>query len=153
VGAFRFLKDDPPFREVAVPLVPSKLGQATWDPAYRSACTQGRSSYLAFDLGEVRSVDGIRIKYRCSNLTGVAPCTTLSWKRGEADRSPGQWRMNGPTGDRATWEKGTMLRLGDPQTSLTNYICDSLSLIVIQPDLGPGIFEFDELVLLLHDAG
>jgi hypothetical protein len=153
VGAFRSLRDDPPFRKVPVLIEPVEWAQATWDPATKIAHLTGQSPSVVFDLGEDRYVDGIRIKYRHSNPSGTAPCVTLYWKRGDQEHfSEQQSYRNYPTGDRANWEKGTWLRLDDPETTMTVWLCDTVMQINLAPDIRPGTFHFVELVLLLRDA-
>src|SRR5262245_31950639 len=48
VGSFRFLKDDPAFREVAIPLVPERLNKIRWDAGTAYATGYWDESYALF---------------------------------------------------------------------------------------------------------
>ena len=82
VGAFKHLRDDPPFREVPVPLVPSGTKDLRWEGG--TAHGSGPGSYVDFALPADLDVGGIRIRYLHSNPKGTPPS---SWSTGGAETS------------------------------------------------------------------
>jgi hypothetical protein len=147
IGCFTRLQDDPAFREISVPLVPKTLNQVKWKA--KTAQVSDHSSYLVFDFPE-RYVCGIRLKFMHANPQGMPPCVLLYWKSaGQADFPIGQSRKHSPTGDRATWDRITMVRRAEPETTLTLWVCDRVSQLRIHPDRKPGAFTISEIVLLV----
>jgi hypothetical protein len=167
VGRFVFLRDDPAFREVPVPLEPTALYNVTWD--HGTAQATGEYPSIDFALPEPRYVCGIRIRYAHANPEGTLPLVLIKWKgpaqaefsqepvrtegAGEINYKNVKIYKNSPTGDRAVWERGTWSRINDAETTVTAWICDTVATIRIHPDLKPGVFRLSELVLLVPAGG
>lgn len=148
IGQFRFLKNDPPFREVSVPVVPIQLNQVRWEG--RTAYGTGRNPYLVFDLGENRYISGVRLKYSYWNNDGTSPYVSIYWKRSDQNEfTKDHFSKYSPTGDRANWTRGTWQRLSDPETTMTVWVCDTVGQLRIHPDFKPGVFKISEILLLL----
>ncbi len=148
VGKFPYLKDDPPFKQVSVPLAPTLLNQVRWEAS--TAYGTGYYPYLVFDLQEDRYVSGVRLRYSYSNENGTLPYVSIYWKRRDQhDFDKQQFWKYSPTGDRANWTRGTWLRVADPETTLTVWVCDTLGQLRIHPDFKPGIFKISEITLLV----
>jgi hypothetical protein len=147
VGCFVLLRDNPPFHEVCLPLVPQALNYLGWQAG--TAQVRDRSSYLVFDFAE-RYVCGIRLKYSYANPRGVPPSVVVYWKSaGQEDFLDGQCRKHSPTGDQAIWDRVTWVRPAEPETTLTLWICDRVAQVRIHPDRKPGTFTISEIVLLV----
>lgn len=148
IGQFRFLRNDPPFREVSVPVVPTQLNQVRWKGG--TAYGTGRNSYLVFDLREDTFISGVRLKYSYWNNDGTIPYVSIYWKRSDQNEfTKDQFSKYSPTGDRANWTRGTWQRLSDPETTLTVWVCDTVGQLRIHPDFKPGVFKISEILLLL----
>ena len=81
IGDFSKLTNDPPFREVPLPMEPFRLHKMEWrDSTARSVDWE---SYAAFRLPTEMVVAGIRIAYNATNQRKVPPCVKLEWN-GEA---------------------------------------------------------------------
>ncbi len=148
VGSFRCLNDDPAFEEISLPLEPSFLSEVKWQDG--TAYAAGSAPYLEFALPKDRYVCGIRIKYQHSNETNTLPYVYLSWKsQQQADFTREQSWKQSPTGDRANWEKGSWLRLHEPETTMLVWVCDKVGVIRLYPDFKPCTFRISEIVLLV----
>jgi len=161
VGKFRSVQENPPMREVSVPLQPVSLNAVTWERGIAHG-TGGKDPYLVFALSEERYVYGLRFKYSYSNEAHTAPCRFVYWRRGDQDGFPENQGSNScPTGDRANWSRGTWVKAKDSESfsSMTVWICDAIKDIKIYPDFKtmtwftstpqPFTFEMSELVLLV----
>jgi hypothetical protein len=117
VGAFRYLRNDPPFREIALPLVPVDMHDMQWQDGVARATE--RKAWLTFMLpGDVEAA-GIRLDYTYSNPDDVEPYLGISWKSSkETDFADDSHLGYYPIGDRANWRHGTWARLNDKITSL-----------------------------------
>jgi hypothetical protein len=150
VGRFRLLREDPPFREVALPLESDALNEVTWKDG--AAYATGNYPYVVFALREDTYVCGIRLRYSYSSPEGTLPCVSICWKRGgESDFTNG-W-SHSPTGDRGSWERGTWARRAAPETTMTVWVCDTAKQFRVHPDYRPCVFRISEIVLLLPPAG
>jgi hypothetical protein len=148
VGLFASLRDDPLFREVAVPLNPAALNQATWES--QTVYAQGTSPSVDFELPQEQFACGIRVTYEHHNDAGTAPCITLYWKsRVQDDFMEAQSWKNSPTGDRFLWEHGTWMRLNRSERTLEVWVCAPVRSIRLVPDFRPCVFKISDLVLLV----
>jgi hypothetical protein len=148
VGQFRFLRDNPAFREISVPLTPVELHHSSWNG--HIARTTAPDASIVFALPQSVYVDGIRLKYTVENKDGILPLFSIAWRNDHASaftRENSYWTS--PTGDRANWERGSWLRIGRPESELLFWICDRIREIRIQPDSQPCVFKLSELVLLV----
>jgi hypothetical protein len=151
IGSFAYLKDNPAFREIRVPLYPSALSEVEWQSG--TAYATGRSPHLVFPLPQRQYVCGIRLKYVHATKEGTLPSVSVYWKNGEQEEfTADRFWKNSPTGDRANWERGTWLRLGESETTMEVWSCDWISHIRIHPDLRPCVFKILEIVLLVPAA-
>jgi hypothetical protein len=148
VGDFSLLRDNPPFREVALPLVPVAMNQVTWHGGIAHAT--GNYPYLVFALPENTYVCGIRVKYSYSSTEGSLPYVSLYWKRDDQnDFTRDQSYKYSPTGDRANWARGTWTRLAQPQTTMFVWLCDNVKELRFHPDFKPCDCEISEILLLV----
>ena len=153
VGSFRYLQDNPTFREVPVPLVPRSVNQVRWNGGTAYATGHGNESYMLFSLPKAEYVYGIRLKYTYRNEDDTLPFVFLYW-RDDADKEFGGDRYGNysATGDHANWVRGTWGQTEAPESTLTLWVCDTVKDIRIHPDLRPGVFTLSELVLLAPPA-
>jgi hypothetical protein len=155
VGWFRMLRDDPPFREVPIPLVPAELHDATWQDS--TIHSLSATPYVEFELPQDQYTAGLRMTYQQHNADGTEPYVSVYWARlGEklvqhhfTEEPWARFRKYSPTGDRANWPKGTWLRLNDPGATMTVWMDDIVGRLRIYPDSRPGTFRITKLVLLV----
>lgn len=151
VGQFRFLKDNPPFLEIPVPLAPISSDQVKWKDT--TAYVTGNEPYLTFGLDKSRYVAGIRLTYSHKSTDGILPFIGISWKaEGQKDFPEDQLYGYSPTGDRVNWERGTSSRTSGGQHQITAWPNDTMDQLVIIPDLKPGVFKIFEIMLLIPDT-
>ncbi len=147
VGSFQFLRSDPVFREVSLPLTPTGLNQVRWEAGI--AYGTGNRPHLVFRLPEQQYVSGVRLKYSYRNADGACPYVSLYWKQdNQDDFTKDRFRKYSPTGDRKNWCYGTWTRINEAETTLIFWICDTVSQLRIHPDFKPGVFKLSEVVLL-----
>jgi hypothetical protein len=121
VGAFRYLRDDPPFREIALPLTPVETHDMEWQDGVAHATKM--YGYVTFALPRDIHVAGIRLDYTYLNRNRVVPFLGLYWKSSdEADFGEDSHLNYYPIGDRANWRHGTWLREGNETTSLHAWV-------------------------------
>ena len=102
VGAFRYLRDDPPFREIALPLTPVETHDMEWQDGVAHATKM--YGYVTFALPRDIHVAGIRLDYTYLNRNRVVPFLGLYWKSSdEADFGEESHLNYYPIGDRANW--------------------------------------------------
>lgn len=148
IGAFRYLRDDPPFRQVSFPLVPVETHGMNWqDDVARATETPG---WLTFALPNDMLIAGIRLRYTYSNPKGTDPHILIYWKSStEGDFDSESWAWYSPTGDRANWRKGTWCRLADDLTTLDVWVCRPVQTVRIQPSLENGSIKIHDLAALV----
>ena len=149
VGPYRQLADDPVFEEQPVPLVPVVMNQSRWDPATATMHASGNYPYVTFQLAGPRRVAGIRLRYTHSKPGDSAPYVSIYWKHGEQEFHPERYSKYSPTGDRANWERGTYMRIGDDEATMTVWILDRIDSIRLHPDFDSCSFKIHELTLLI----
>ena len=137
LGVFRFLKPNPPFRVVAVPVEPTEVQLARWED--KTAHVTGVDPQLTFTLPQARHVAGIRLRYSHSNPAGTSARFKIAWRRpGQTAYPPAQGSSNWylPTGrDRET----------------TVWVDDLVHDLRIQPDNQPCEFHLDAIELLIPE--
>jgi hypothetical protein len=152
VGKFRLLRENPPFLELPVPLVPSEVKEVEWDGGIARAT--GSHSHMVFSLPEAMNACGIRLKYVHSNRDRTLPYVSIYWTGGEGEEfTEERFKKYSPTGDRANWVRGTWTRLADSATTMTVWGCQPFKELRIHPDFKPGTFMISELVLLVSANG
>jgi hypothetical protein len=148
IGSFVHLKDNPTFQEIPVALEPAAVSQLSWEDT--TAHATGNAPFALFSLPQERYVCGIRMRYTYENHEGTLPYVSLYWKgNDQPDFTDERSWKNSPTGDRANWERGTWLRLADPENRTTIWICDRVKEIRLHPDFKPGLFRISEFTLLV----
>ncbi len=145
IGSFSKLVDDPPFQEVPVLTEPVTVHKMVWRGS--TAHTSDWDSYAVFQLPQEMVVAGIRIAYNATNQRRVPPCVKIGW-RGETQRGESTYTM-WPTGDRANWERGSWVRIGQLRTEKTVWIRSKVREIRLYPDVERCVFHLQELVLLV----
>jgi hypothetical protein len=149
VGSFRLLQDPPAFREARIPLVPQSLNKVRWEDGTAYATGQWDESYMLFSLPKAEYAYGIRLKYTYRNEDNTLPFVFLFWRDEEQKRFTRERYGNySATGDHANWVRGTWGQIGEPESTLTFWVCDMVKDIRLHPDLRPGVFKLSELVLL-----
>ena len=138
IGLFARLREDPPFREVRISPIPSKLIQATWEG--QSAKVTNVDPYLVYDLPEVRDICGIRLRYSHVNRYGGPAHFKMTWNlngRSEiaSDQHYNNWSL--PTGN---------------DREMTVWVGDRVKQFRIQPDNQVCRFDVLELVLLVPES-
>ena len=151
VGSFRFLKDDPPLREVSIPLVPQSLNEVRWEAGTAYATGDWDKSYILFSLPKAEYAYGIRLKYTYWNEDHTLPFVFLYW-RDEGQFAKDRYGNYSATGDHANWVRGTWGQTTAPETTLTFWVCDTVREVRLHPDLRPGVMKISELVLLAPPA-
>src|SRR5262249_42395617 len=147
IGRFRLLREDPAFREVALPVEPTGLDRMTWSEGVARATGAGAS--LEFALPRTTYVAGIRWRYsHPREATPVEPYV-LSWKRGGQDDYT-------RTRSQAYQQVGGTCKAPHEETA-TVWIGDTLDRFRIQPlnySAGsPPVLRISEFVLLVPAAG
>lgn len=136
IGVFKDLQEDPPFREIPLPLEPTAVGQLTWSDG--TAQGSGPDSYLVFSLPEPRYVAGVRIAYTHANESGSSPVFRVCWKeKDQTDFPPGQ--------------SFSSRYLGTGQATVTIYIGEVIEQLRLHPDDRPFQFYFESMVLLVPE--
>jgi hypothetical protein len=148
IGAFGFLKENPDFREFAVPFHPAVVEDADWQEPI--AYTRSSSGSIEFQIPTAPYAAGIRIRFSTRNADGTLPYFSLRWRSDpQSPYNDERYSKYTPTGDRANWLRGSWVRLGDADTDLTVWVCERVSGIRIVPDLKPSEFRVAYLTLLL----
>jgi hypothetical protein len=146
-GIYRYLQDEPKFRKVSLALEPTALNEVSWQKGAGEAT--GTYPYLVFSLAENRYVCGIRMKYSYPKNANHLSYVSIYWKKeNQEDFIPQQFSKYSPTGDRASWERGTWLHRADSERTLTVWVCDTLKEIRVHPDFQPCVFQISEIELL-----
>jgi len=82
--SYRNVGENPPFREVALPLVATATHEV--DGKGGPGRATGDDSYLVFDLPKATLVCGIRVRCRVNNRQGMCPYFQVEWReRGRED--------------------------------------------------------------------
>ncbi len=138
IGPFAGLRDDPPFREVALPVDPVGSSLVRWDGA--TAQITGVDPQITFALPKPRYVAGIRLDYSHANPQGGPARFQLAWKN-SSDRGYGEDRRY------ANWNLPT----GTDQRT-TIWIDAVIDRFRVQPDNQPGSFRFGGITLLIPET-
>jgi len=148
VGKFALLSENPSFREISVPLEPMASGQVVFENGI--ARCSGKHSFAVFSLPEDTHAAGVRLTYSHSDSKHCLPYVSMYWKSSaESGFTYERFSKFSPTGDRAVWERGTLLRNLDPETTFGAWTCAPIREIRIHPDFKPCTFQFLRLVLLV----
>jgi hypothetical protein len=148
IGAFEFLKENPAFQELAVPLHPAALEYADWQEP--TAYTRSSSASIEFRIPTAPYAAGIRVRYTIRNADGTLPFVTIRWRGDQQSSYIGEhYYQCSPTGDHANWQRGSRARLEDPETEMTIWVCDRVAGIRFEPDFKPCEFRISHLALLL----
>jgi hypothetical protein len=153
VGSFRYLQENPAFREVSVPLVPRSLNQVRWNSGTAYTTGHWDESYMLFSLPKAEYAYGIRLRYTYRNEDDTLPFVFLYWRDdGDTEFVKDRYGNYSATGDHANWVRGTWGQTKAPESTLTFWVFDTVRDIRIHPDLRPGVFRLSELVLLAPPA-
>src|SRR5262249_26096387 len=136
VGLFRLLKEDPPMREIPLPVTPVITNQMTWENG--KGVADGDTPFLVFSLNESVYVAGIRLRYAYPEYRGGSPPFSLEWKR--ADQS--DFRP-----DQRFWSD--TIDTGPGEHVMTVWVLDTIQQLLIRPNNQPGFFDLYEIVLLV----
>jgi hypothetical protein len=150
VGSFRFLQENPAFREVSIPLVPQSLNKVRWEAGTFYATGRWDESYMLFSLPKAEYAYAIRLKYTYWNDDNILPLISLYWRdEGQKDFTKDRYGQHSATGDYANWVRGTWGRTKEPESTLTLWVCDTVKDIRLHPDRRPCMFKLSELALLI----
>ena len=135
VGIFGSITPDPAFREIAVPVTPTRLRLARWENG--KAIVVGFDPELHYALPEARLVAGIRLRYSHANRAGEPARFRVRWASAaggayEPERQYSNWLL--PTGK-------------DLVTTI--WIADLVQEFEVQPDNQRCEFAVHELTLLV----
>ena len=151
VWPYTQMRDDPPFREVPVPLEPASTQGLIWDRVSRTAQILRRwQNSVTFDVPDPTKVAGVRMKFRYTPAPGSMPLPNVRiiWRKpGQQVAPPEQVYKISPTGDRANWRGGTFRRIGADVVTMHAWIGSTIDQIEIRPN-DVGQFTLEELVLL-----
>ena len=147
IGIYAGLRDDPPTREVPLPLAPAAVVGAAWQDGL--AAIEAPEAHLDFTLPADRYVTGIRLSYRYQGMAGRLPFVGLRWKRRELEYPAANFKKFSPTGDRANWQRGTWIRRGDRETTVTVVLADTVGQLRVLAVDAPGALRITRLVLLV----
>ena len=145
VGAFRYLRDDPPFREISLPLKPA---QST-DVEFQNGILRGKGmgANLTFVLPAELEVEGIRCRY--SYATSF-PYVAIYWKSQDQSEFRDELHTKySPTGDRENWGRITWARLQDDSTTIYAWVCGPVQMIRILP-MSRDTIDIREVTLLVR---
>jgi hypothetical protein len=145
VGAFRYLRDDPPFREVSLPLRPIESSDVTIQNGILRGTGMGAN--LTFALPTEMNVVGIRIRY---TYTASLPYLAIYWKpRNQPEFRNDSYTKYSPTGDRANWGRITWTRLQDDTSTAYAWVCKPVQMIRILP-MSTATVDIREVTLLMY---
>lgn len=148
IGDFRFLRPNPRFEEIDVPLQPFDLRHCTWKNG--TATTTSSDAYIDFAVPKAIFAAGIHLTYTVENTAGTPPYFSIAWRPNTSSAFTRERSYYvSPTGDRANWERGSWARIGEPETEMNLWVCDRVEGIRIKPDLQPCVFRLSELKLLV----
>ena len=135
IRPYRDLRMDPTFREVEVPLTPSKVTLLRWSDGVARAF--GVDPWLTFQLPQPQYVAGLRIRYSHSNPTRTSSHFKAAWGRVDQPEFPKEQTY-------ANWSLPT-----GPDRETTVWIGDTIGAFRIQPDNQPCEFRISGLTLLV----
>jgi hypothetical protein len=136
-GNFRYMGEDPPFREVPMSLTPTAMKGLTWNEG--NAHVSSEDDYLIFPVPERRLVAGVRITYIHSGNAGGRPAFRLFWKRSDQNEFPTDQSLSMP------W-----LQTGpEERTTGTIWIDETIDQVRIHPDDKPCTFKILKMVLIV----
>ena len=148
VGVFAYLHDDPPFREIAVPLVAVDTHNISWEN--NTARSTGPFAWITFALPSEVQAARIRLSYTHSNAKNIQPYLGIYWKSSkEADFEDTCYTKYSPTGDRANWKQGSWSRLNNKNTILEVGVCHPVQIIRIKPAIERATLKIHELTVLV----
>jgi len=147
VGDFRFLRDNPVFQEISMAPDAAEVHDASWHD--RTLETSALYGNVVFSLPSAMYVGGIRVRYTAQEPDGTLPILAMSWRNdGQSDFAVGDSYGVAPHGDRANWERGSWLRIGQPETQLTIWPCAEIRYIRVTLN-AKAVTHISELKLLI----
>jgi len=150
IGAFRYLRDDPPFAEVSIPLVPVAAHNMTWNDGL--AQPTGDDGWLTFKLPDDVPATGIRLAYTYSNTNKIVPYWEICWKSSaEYDFPEESCSGYCPIGDRANWQRCTWARLNNERTMLHAWMSHPVQTVRVMA-FDKNTIVIRELVVLVAKA-
>jgi hypothetical protein len=144
VGAFRYLRDNPPFREVSIPLTPIESHDVEFSNGVARAIGMGGS--LTFALPADVQVAGIRLRYTYSSSK---PYLAIYWKSHNQPRfSDESYSKYSPTGDHANWGRISWTRLQDDASTVYVWVSQPVQMVRILA-MSRATIDIRELTLLV----
>jgi len=144
VGAFRYLRDNPPFREVSIPLEPIESRDVEFSNGVARAIGMGGS--LTFALPADVQVAGIRLRYTYSSSK---PYLAIYWKSHNQPRfNDESYSKYSPTGDRANWGRIAWTRLQDDASTVYVWVSQPVQMVRILA-MSKATIDIRELTLLV----
>jgi hypothetical protein len=140
LGPFRSLREDPPFREIKVPVEPAALDGVTWKGGTGKAT--GAAAHVDFYLGAPRYVCGVRINYSFPDDPGNPAWFRVSWRPVRGDGAGKEVRY-------LDWEQLP----GPDGHKVMIWVADTIGGLRVYPDSGPRTFKVSEIVLFVPEAG
>jgi hypothetical protein len=151
VGMYWFIRDDPPSREVPVPVEPVSMNQVEWKDgvakglgndaylvfALRQSRLLGLEPRLVYDHKMPRLVHGIRLRYSYEAGAGTA-YFQMTWGRGSDADSGGNARL-------FAWN----IDVGPGEQERTIWVYDTIDQFRVQPDSKPYAFKLLGITLLV----
>jgi hypothetical protein len=151
VGAFRYLRDNPPFHEISLPLLPVDMHNVTWKEG--NAQPTGADAWLTFTLPVDIQAAGIQLTYSYSNVDDIEPHLGICWKSsGETDFEQDSCTGYFPFGDRANWRHGTWSRLNSKVTLLHAWMCHPVQTVRLLA-FENGTIKIEALTVLVAEDG
>ena len=139
IRPFDQLREDPKFREVAVPVAPLLIEHASWDEASKTLAVEGRDSRATFALPEPIKVAGIRMGYSLDGPQGSGRSFVFSWRATKKD----------PWAEGRTFKDASVrISIGDGRET-TFWVDDTVGQFRIEPDAGPCKFQVHSITLLV----
>jgi hypothetical protein len=140
-GNFRYMGENPPFREVPLSLTPTAVNGITWDEG--TFRVSGEDSYLVFSVPEPTLVAGVRVTYIHSGEAGgkyadTNPAFRLFWKRRDQNTFPPFQSYSN------TW-----LGTGPEEQTETIWVDETIDQLRIHPDDKPCNFKIVNIVLIV----
>jgi len=148
VGAFRYLRDDPPLHEISLPLRPIESNDVTFQNGTPRGIGMGAN--LTFELPVEMEVEGIRLRYAYSTSL---PYVAIYWKSQDQSEFRDELHTKySPTGDRANWGRITWARLQDDSSTIYAWVCRPVRMIRILP-MSRATIDLREVTLLVRSDG
>jgi hypothetical protein len=144
IGSFRHLQDDPPSRQVVLPVTSASTRQMVWQDG--RGYGSGSGSYLTFALDQPQLVYAVRLRY--SYPKGAPASFRMAW----GQSGQGDFSESGSASVLLPLPRCPEEKESDEQT-VTIWVNATIDRFRVYPDDKPYVFKLSEVVLLVPVTG